>query len=354
MAPVQILMNQIFMKTEINMIIKRIAMLMISLLSWEIHVNAQINSQNDSIYSLAVNYYKGQNGVFMDREKGIALIQEAASLGHPKAIFNCGELYHEGIYFEKSDSIALSYFIRAAELGELNAMTRCGLCYANGIGTMQDKDKSFQYYLSAAELGDDCGAYNVALFYRNEDIVGDNPSEQYKWLRFAAEKNNIGAQYLLAVDYFRGLRSVSKQDFDQSFFWANLAAQNGSAEGMNLCAILLQNTKPKDALEFAKKAYEMGEYNGRRNYADFLKDGIGCEKNILDAFHLYAEGVDDGDPYCMFRLGELVINDENINLTLHGKSLSRKKSVETAYDLIKSAAEQNCEEAIQYCKENSI
>lgn len=150
------------------------------------------------------------------------------------------------------------------------------------------------------------------------------------------------------------MRSVSKRDFDQSYFWANLAAQNGSAEGMNLCAILLQNSNPKDALEFAKKAYEMGEYMGRRNYADFLKDGIGCEKKILDAFNLYAEGVDAGDPYCMFRLGELVINDENINLTLHGKSLSRKKSVETARDLIKSAAEQNCEEAIRYCKENSI
>lgn len=339
-----------------NTIVKiKALILLIFILGTITNSEAQINSQNDSIYSLALNYYKGRNGVFMDREKGVMLIQEAANLGHPRAIFNSGELYYDGIYFEKNDSTALSCFIRAAELGDIGAMTMCGFFYAEGIGTTQDKEKSFQYYLNAAELGDDCGAYNVALFYRNNDIVVDNSKEQqFKWLRTAAEKNNIGAQYLLAVDYYQGLRSVSKQDLDQSYFWANLAAQNGSAEGMNLCALLLYNAKPKEAFEFAKKAYEMGDYHGRRNYADFLKGGIGCEMNILDAFNIYAEGVDDGDPYCMFRLGELVMEDENIKLTFHGKSISRKKSVETARDLIKSAAEQNLEEAIQYCKEHKV
>lgn len=314
--------------------------------------SAQITTLNDSIHSLGLDYFHGRNGKYMNREKGVSLVLEAAELGNTHALCNAGILYTEGVYVEKNDSLALSYFFKAANLGDPAAMDECGIRFAQGKGFRQDYEMAFKYFLEAANAGHSNGAFNLAVCYQNGEGTEQNFTEALKWYRFAAEHNHAKAQNHLAKIYFLGENGV-KKDLDQSYYWAKLAADNGNAEALNLSGIIIQNTRPVEAFEAFKKAYEGGDFYGRRNYADALREGIGCEINMPLAFEVYREGCESGDPYCQYRLGILLIeNDITLNFT--NGQISGKEAKKLAENLLRCSAEQDYEDARIYCDKHNI
>lgn len=318
-----------------------------------VSVLAQSNAYNDSIRSLGYDYYKGINGKFMNREKGIALIREAANLGNEKALYNLGELYSRGIYVEKNDSLALSYFSKSAELGWADAMTECGLRYRNGIGTDPNYILAASYFQESATLGSPEGALYLGSLYEDGLGVEQNNAEAFKWVRFAAENNNEDAQAELATIYYLGKLGIMR-DNDQALYWAKLAAEKNNARAQNLMGILVADSEPKKGLEYFKLSYEGGDFYGRRNYADALRDGMGGENNLDLAVDVYFSGINDQDPYCYFYQGKLFLDNDIKSLRVNGELLKEKEAKEFAKSLIISAAEQDFEEAITYCKSHNI
>lgn len=215
----------------------------------------------------------------MNRDKGVALVLEAANLGNTKALCNAGILYTEGIYVQRNDSLASSYFVKAATLGDPDAMDKCGLRFAEGIGVKQNNIEAYNYFLNAANLGHPNGAFNLAVCYQNGEGTEQNFEEAIKWYRFAAEHDHAKAQYQLARLYYLGELGVRK-DFDQSCYWAKISGKNGNMDALNLYGVLIKDTNPSDAFEAFKKCYEGKDYFGRRNYADALRDGMGCKKDL--------------------------------------------------------------------------
>lgn len=328
-----------------------VILISISLLT-NVKSSAQITAFNDSIHSLGLDYFHGRNGKFMDRDKGVSLVLEAAELGNTHALCNAGILYTEGIYVQKNDSLALSCFVKAADLGDSDAMDECGLRFAQGKGFQQDHATAFKYFLGAANAGNPNGAFNLAVCYQNGEGTEQNYTEAIRWYRFAAEYNHAKAQYHLAKSYYLGGNGV-KKDLDQSYYWAKMAGENGIMDGLNLSGIIIQNTRPIEAFDAFKKAYEGMDFYGRRNYADALREGIGCEKNIPLAFEVYREGCESEDPYCQYYLGILLI-DNDVTLSFTDGQISGKEVKKFAENLLKSSAEQGFEDAKIYCDKHNI
>lgn len=317
-----------------------------------IEIVAQTTSTNDSIHSLGLDYFHGRNGKFMNRDKGVALVLEAAELGNTKALCNAGILYTEGIYVQKNDSLAASYFVKAATLGDPDAMDKCGLRFAEGIGVKQNNIVAYNYFLDAANLGHSNGAFNLAVCYQNGEGTEQNFDEALKWYRFAAEHDHAKAQHQLAKLYYLGELGARK-DLEQSCYWAKIAGQNGIMDALNLYGVLIKDSNPIDAFEAFKNSYKGKDYYGRRNYADALRDGMGCEKDLTLSSRIYMEGCEDEDLYCMYHLGVVLFeNDVTINLTdaqLKGGSLRK-----FAENLLRHSAECGFEDAQVYCKNHKI
>lgn len=312
---------------------------------------ANIFADSDSIFQLGVDYFNGVNGKYMDRDRGFQLQYRAAEMGQSDAMFELGCMYHNGVYVERNDSTALDWFKKAATKRHAKALDNCGLCYINGVGVEKNPTIAFDYFHQGAELGYSECLFNLGVCYENGDGTETNYSEAAKCFRQAAELNHPEAQYALAKCYYFG--DGLKKDWDQTFYWAKLSFENGILDGANLAGVICQKSNPIEAFELFKKAYEGGDYYGRRNYADALRQGIGCEKNLLMAAEVYMNALEEEDPHCLFYLGTLILEHDMI-INFPDAQLRGKKVKQFAKKLISFAAEHDFEEAIQYCDNHKI
>ncbi|QNO28461.1 sel1 repeat family protein [Sphingopyxis sp. OPL5] len=87
-------------------------------------------------------------------QDGLALIEQAADLGDPVALYSVGTLYGAGIIGGKKDPAkAFELLSQSAAAGHIDAIYRTGLYYLEGIGTKKDPKKAFAAFKSAAERG---------------------------------------------------------------------------------------------------------------------------------------------------------------------------------------------------------
>lgn len=101
--------------------------------------------------------------------------------------------------------------------------------------------------------------------------------DDWETLISAAENGNSEAQYNLAV-----------------YYGEELAAEDG--------AILAREGDALSAL-WMKRAYENGHLDAQKEYANYLCEGKGCERNLIKAFELYNDAIAKGDCRAALCLG---------------------------------------------------
>ena len=139
-----------------------------------------------------------------DAEAQVALkrVEEAASLGHPPAQLQIGELYKLGQLYERDLGVARQWFERAANGGNVLAMHRLGVMAARGEGGPVDPAASVSWFEKAASFG----------------LV----DSQY----------NLGATFHPTPEGASG----GAQDRGKAYFWYSIAAKNGDAQAGEVAA----------------------------------------------------------------------------------------------------------------------
>ncbi|OFW98595.1 MAG: hypothetical protein A3E78_01720 [Alphaproteobacteria bacterium RIFCSPHIGHO2_12_FULL_63_12] len=132
----------------------------------------------------------------------LARIEEAASLGHPPAQLQIGELYKLGQLYDRDLGQARMWFERAANGGNVLAMHRLGVMAARGEGGPVDPAASVAWFEKAASFG----------------LV----DSQY----------NLGATYHPTPEGAAG----GVQDRAKAYFWYSIAAKNGDAQAGEMAA----------------------------------------------------------------------------------------------------------------------
>ena len=109
----------------------------------------------EALYYLGSIYIKEK-----DFNKALKYLQKSSDQGHPKASFNLGLMYLQGIGVEKDLNKAREYFGKASALGDPKASFNLGLMYLQGIGVEKDLNKALEYFGKAADQG-----HEEALYY---------------------------------------------------------------------------------------------------------------------------------------------------------------------------------------------
>ena len=192
--------------------------------------------------------------------------------------------------------------------------------------------------------------FHLGVSYEKGDGVEQNSERASQLFRQAAELGYAEAQYALAGSYYLG-RGI-RRDYDSSFYWANLAFENGVSDAANLAGVLCVDADPSKGLDYFKRGYEARDINALRNYAKCLRDGTGCEPDVIKAASIFEIGVNQDDIECTYDLG-LLMYEGKVVVHINGKP-NTKKTKQIDIELLIKCSKNGYEPAVSYCDSNKI
>jgi TPR repeat protein len=162
---------------------------------------------------------------FVDEEKAVQMLVEAAALGEGRAAFLAAQCFAEGVGGNENRTMAVLLFRQAADLGDVSAHYLYGQAVVRGDGVAKNVTEALLYLERAVE--DDGFAMlaigKLLLDPHNEER---DPPKGIEWLRrAAAEKGMTEAHYRLGLCE-RDAMLVS-QNQTRAFEYFRLAAQHG-------------------------------------------------------------------------------------------------------------------------------
>lgn len=247
---------------------------------------------------------RGDKYVTHDDKKALHYLEEAAKLGHARAMVEAADLLDEDDA-EASQKKAFSYLQQAADLGEADAYYTLGNKYFFGKGVPEDKEKGVFYYKQAARNGDMLARCCLADCYWDGEGIKKDPAKAFslyqKVLAADPELKNMAA-FGIARCYETG-RGV-QADPDQAFKYYTQAAEAGSGFSMNWLGNRAWGAKDyTQAAAWYKKAAEAGFGQGMENLAVLYRDGKGLEQNQQQAYHWFAKAAKLGSITAMNQAG---------------------------------------------------
>jgi len=160
--------------------------------------------------------------------EALPLLQEAAALGEPEAVYAIGTWYAFGRVVEEDHALAEKHFRRSAELGWRPAMSDLAKSLERGKGCDADLDEAIHWYGKAADHGDSEAAYEAgrALWVQRDSI----DSTVVAWWRRSAEEGHAEAQYAIGRCYECG--DTVGEDLTQAIKWYRKAAAQGDEDAV--------------------------------------------------------------------------------------------------------------------------
>jgi localization factor PodJL len=153
-----------------------------------------------------------------ETEAAMEGLRQAASLGHPPAQLQLGELYKLGQGVPQNPAEARAWYERSAKGGNILAMHRIGVMSARGQGGAADHAAAIAWFEKAATLGLVDSQYNLGAIYHpggeGEASGIQDAAKAYYWYALAARNGDQQAGSLaaglssgLTVDQRRALDS---------------------------------------------------------------------------------------------------------------------------------------------------
>ena len=216
------------------------------------------SAQQDLVDSQAIlgHQYIHGDGIEKNLEKGIELLEIAASKGHCHACFLLGNIYGftihgkldrwkaieyyklainygsslakeylADIFCENGDyGIALRLYLEAWQEGSMTSAFNAATMFEHGKGCKVNIEMAFKLYLLAANAGVTMAEHNVGAFYFNGKHVEKDVENALFWYLRAAKKDSALSQHCIGMMYLNG-------DLDQdtlvALSWLEKAAENG-------------------------------------------------------------------------------------------------------------------------------
>lgn len=255
--------------------------------------------------SLADLYYEGR-GVPLNYFKAALWYLRAAKLGDRIAQRVLGYLYCVGEGVAQDYNEGMSWYRLAGEQGDAMAQLALASSYYHGKGVVQDYAEGVHWYQMLAEQhGDTLAQEKLADHFLFGTGAGGVPNypEAMRWYRLAAKQGVIGAQYNLALGYFRG--DGVPQDYAKAVRWYRLAAERGHVNaqyGLAVCYFTEKGVARDyaEALHWCRLAAERGSSEAQEMLRRFYNDqGDYAEaqrwQSIINGQETAPQAADTGD-----------------------------------------------------------
>ena len=117
----------------------------------------------------------------------------SAKNGHPKAQYNLGVLFENGLGTELDLVQAAKWYIVAAERNHAPAQYNLAVLYYKGAGVPHSKTSAMKWYLKAALQLDELAMYAIGQMHVSGDGTPQNLVEGYKWLYLSIKMGHPNA-----------------------------------------------------------------------------------------------------------------------------------------------------------------
>jgi len=258
-----------------------------------------------------------------DRDKGIALLHEAACAGDPAAKNQLGYHYQTMPDHVKDMKLAIKYYTESADAGWTDAAYRYGEMLLKGYDIDANKDKGLDYILKAANAGH-LNAQHLYGFAHGEGFWGVSTDAEISssfYLK-AAKQGGASAMGNIGSNYRYGF-GVPK-DGEQAAHWSRLSAYNGTPWGIYKIADLYRtgfgitqnNEKAKQLYLKTAEIYQsrldlsQSDSNAAHWLGTLYENGLGVEKDYDKAVELYQSAAKNQSENAKRRLRQLGITLE--------------------------------------------
>jgi TPR repeat protein len=209
-----------------------------------------------------------------DIKRVFDLLTLASTNKHPDAIGALGYLYANGIYVEKNDTKARSYFQEAVDLGSKDSRLNLGLFLVHGKGGAVDIKKGLSLLQEMTLEGHTQAALALGeLYYTGDHSEKKEPdyAQAYSVLLPQAETGNSTAQNFIGVIIRDG--RIGPKDSDSAQIWFEKAAWQGNSKACSNLAELwnYQSEERKcriEALRWMIVADDLGDMVSRYHFSD--------------------------------------------------------------------------------------
>ena len=149
--------------------------------------------------------------------------------------------------------------------------------------------------------------------HSNDNDNKKQPSGQFPPLSPLSQANEKDVQCQSADSLYQTGLSLMKTDIKKATEMFRLAAEMQHFSAMYSYAHLLSrdpSTAPT-AFRIMRTAYKNGQKDALFEYAFMLENGVGCSKNIEEAYSVYQKGIQNGDGRAMYRCA-LILKDNKM------------------------------------------
>ncbi len=239
---------------------------------------------------LGTMYYLGKE-TKQDYQKANEWLTKAAHQGDANALYYLGLLYENSQYTANDKQKAFEFFRQSAELNYPPAQTSFGLRLID----QNNCNDGITWLEKAANQGNDLAFHFLGFIYQefiSKELGIHNTSysqcpkddaKYFYWTHKYALTGEPYAQSQLAYMYQTGIGTAI--DYQQAYYWASLASDNGGSSGSAIVAELYRNglgiaKNPTKAIEYYKKTISQD----RDNLAKILDESLkGSSQALLDS-----------------------------------------------------------------------
>lgn len=234
-----------------------------------------------SIAFVSVTFTSMAKQTLEEATDSINAILISAKEGNAAAQNEVGGWYYRGRHVKQDYNEAARWWAKAAKQGHVRAIGNLGLCYQAGHGIAVDSLKAVLLYQKSIKAG-------------NKDLL-----EQH--IEFA-KKGNLFSNMLVASCYQNGI-GVEKNPAEAIQFLKSAANKHSVIAQRDLGLILLNNKKPKEAVNWFRLGAEGGDLTSTFYYGKMLLEGLGLTANAKDAANYLLKAAEAGFPQAQYYVG---------------------------------------------------
>ena len=251
-----------------------------------------------------------------DRKMAFDMFLKAAE-SYPQAMYQVAVMYRDGVGTAKDYRKMESYLLRASDLGHVQSIYMLAEIYRIGKIVPRDEEVAFRLYLKGAGFGNAACQYQVAVMYRDGIGCVADHGESERWFE-RYSYSPIAWNFMQAADWAKA-HDFEKSDPSEIYSKAsdcgiapaswnvsilmgdahNLAhlAQSVNADAILRYANYLYDvmTDYPTALEYYRKASDLGNVSAMVRAGDMYRDGRGTDQDIGCAMKYYSMAVDYGN-----------------------------------------------------------
>jgi len=209
----------------------------------------------------------------------------------------------------KDPARAVALLVQAAELGHAEAAERAAIAYYHGRGVPRDYVRAAELFLQAAEAGrPEAQNYYGALFGKGQGGLARDDAQAVVWFRRSAAGGNSWAQANLCNRYIHG--TGVEKNLEEAMRLCRLAEKQNNPSAFDSLGWIYQHglgveKNLTEAVRYYRRSAELGDTNGQNNLGYMYDKGWGVTRDYQQALHWYRQAAAQGYGHAEWNLGRL-------------------------------------------------